>query len=409
MKVLYVTKLLPYGMAEAHILPEMASHKNQGWEIKIAQLHRGPITHESARALLQSTFDQPLVSGTILVGAVRAFFRNPTGAIAILGEFLRSRNLAILARNLTTYPKALWLSEVIRRERFDHVHMHWAATPTTLGAAAAILAKTPYSVTAHRYDIAQRNLLRWKARNAVFIRAIDEAGANEIHDDIGADMKRPVVLHVGVRIPPETAPVREGVLDPLRVIVGARLAEKKGIRYLIEGVAKARHAGIATSVDIFGDGELEDELKALTADLDLQDAITFHGVAAHEKLLRELRTGAYDLASLTSITGLDGDKEGIPVFLMEAMAAGVPVLTTPNGGILELAGNGKGIVVPERDSDAVAEGLVRFAKDEGLRRQLAADGRAHVVDAFEVESCMRRLRGLILQGSVDVANGDLGQ
>jgi len=396
MKVLYVTKLLPYGMAEAHILPEIASHQNHGWEIKIAQLHRGPMTHESAQELLKSTFDQPLISGVIVVGAIRALLRNPVGALSLLGTFLRSRTPAILARNLSTYPKALWLSEIIRREQFDHVHMHWAATPTTMGAAAAILAKTPYSVTAHRYDIAQRNLLRWKASNAVFIRAIDEAGANEIHEDIGADMKRPDVLHVGVRIPPGVAPVRGGVLNPLRVIVGARLAEKKGIRYLIEGVGLARNCGVPVSVDIFGDGELEDGLKKLVMDLDLTESIIFRGVASHEKLLRELRTGAYDVASLTSITGLDGDKEGIPVFLMEAMAAGVPVLTTPNGGILELAGDGNGVVVPERDSEAVADGLVRLARDEHLRLRLSTDGRAHVIKEFEVESCMRRLRKLIL-------------
>ena len=103
MKVLYVTKLLPYGMAEAHILPEMASHRAAGWDIWIAQLHRGPMTHEQGPGLLAKTFDQPLLSGTIIVGAAKAFIRNPAAAASILGQFFKSRSPAILARNLSTY------------------------------------------------------------------------------------------------------------------------------------------------------------------------------------------------------------------------------------------------------------------------------------------------------------------
>lgn len=398
MKVLYVTKLLPYGMAEAHILPEMASHRGQGWDIWIAQLHRGPMTHEQGPALLSKTFDQPLFSFEVLRGALAAFGRNPAGCLSILREFLKSRTPAILARNLSTYPKALWLSEIIRREKFDYVHMHWAATPTTMGAAAAILAQTPYCVTAHRYDIAQRNLLPWKAHNAQFVRAIDLAGAREIAADVGDQAPPPIVLHVGVKIPDGVAPQRPGALKPLKVISGARLAEKKGHRYLIEGVALAKARGVEVALDLFGDGELETMLKELAAKLGVADLVTFGGVASHEKLLTLLRSGAYDVASLTSITGLDGDKEGIPVFLMEAMAAGVPVLTTPNGGILELAGDGRGIIVPERDAQATCDGLIRLAQDGTLRAQLAVDGRKHVIAEFEVETCMKRLRAMIEDG-----------
>ena len=307
MKVLYVTKLLPYGMAEAHILPEMASHRRAGWDIWIAQLHRGPMTHEQGPALLPKTFDQPLVSLEVVQQALFSLFKRPGPALGILLEMFRSRSLPILARNLSTFPKALWLSEVIRREGFDHVHMHWAATPTTLGAAAAILSGTPFSVTAHRYDIAQRNLLPWKSRTAKFVRAIDEAGADEILAALGDGGRRPVVLHVGVNIPEEVAPVRDGPLSRLRVIAGARLAEKKGLQYLIEGVRFAQDAGVEVVLDLFGDGELESSLKALAGRLGISDKIRFRGVASHERLLVLLRSGDYDAASLTSVTGADGD------------------------------------------------------------------------------------------------------
>lgn len=395
MKILYVTRELPYGMAEAHILPEIASHRAQGWDVRIAELRRTTMAHNQGPELLRITYDEPLISVRVLLGALAEFVTNPVNVAKLFAELRHSGTRKNLLQNLVTFPKALWLARVIRANGFDHVHVHWAGAPTTLAGFAAELAGVPFSMTSHRYDIAQKNLLPWKASHARFVRVIDEPGADEFHEALGPQGKRPTVLHVGVKVPDAVAPLRPGRLDPLRIVVGARLVEKKGHCYLLEGMAKAKADGVNVHLDLFGDGPLEASLKALVQSLGISDRVHFRGVTSHEMLLSALRSGAYDVATLPSVTGADGDKEGIPVFLMEAMAAGVPVLTTPNGGILELAGNGKGVIVPERDSEAIGEALVNLAQSEDLRFGLAAAGRAHVLEDFEVERNISRLRHMI--------------
>jgi len=118
----------------------------------------------------------------------------------------------------------------------------------------------------------------------------------------------------------------------------------------------------------------------------------------HEKLL-ELYVrediGAFVLPSL----GLDGDlHEGIPVSLMEAMAFGVPVISTETGGIPELLGGGAGIIVPPADPAALAAAIARLAADPDLRRRLGERGRERVEEAFSVQAVARCLAGWFAEG-----------
>ncbi|PNG24745.1 glycosyltransferase family 4 protein [Methylocella silvestris] len=396
MKILYVTRELPYGMAEAHILPEIASHHAAGWDVWIAQLRRTRLAHDRASELLKKTFDEPLCSAHIVFSALREALRRPAKVASLLAELRHSGTFKNLMQNMAAFPKALWLARVIRDNDFNHVHVHWAGAPTTLAAVGAILADVPYSMTSHRYDIAQKNMLPWKSGHARFVRVIDRSGADEFFAALDHKGRRPTVLHVGVEIPKSMAPLRPGQLDPLRIILGARFVEKKGHIYLFEGIAAAGKSKVNVELDLFGDGPLEQRLRDSVRLLGISDRIRFRGVASHEALLSALRSGAYDVATLPSVTGVDGDKEGIPVFLMEAMAAGIPVLTTPNGGILELAGDDGAYIVPERDSASIGEALVKLANDEHLRVRLSTGGRARVEADFEVERNISRLRELIL-------------
>jgi glycosyltransferase involved in cell wall biosynthesis len=264
-----------------------------------------------------------------------------------------------------------------------------------MGLIAAHVSGLPFSITAHRYDIAQNNLLVWKAQSTRFIRAIDEPGACELRTKIGPDGAVPIVLHMGVSVPDRVTPVRPGAARPFRLAIGARLTGKKGHCYLFEALALARREGVETTLDVFGDGPLAEELKEQADRLGIADLIAWRGATAHGPLLDALTSGRFDAGVLPSVTTEDGDKEGIPVFLIEAMAAGLPVITTPNGGIVELAGDGHGVMVPERDAQALATAIVRLAGDGEERARLAQSGRAHVLAEFEVRACMQKLRALI--------------
>lgn len=395
MRLLYVTKALPYGATEAFILPEVEDHAAHGWEVWLAPLSRGELKHAEGRALLERTLDQPLVSLAVALGFLRGVLRAPLRAAALLVRVLRVPTPALALRNLAVFPKAVWLAGEVRRHRFDHVHIHWAAAPATLGAVAAELAGVPFSLTAHRYDIAQNNLLPWKSARARFVRVIDEPGREEFAAHLPAGARPPEVLHMGVAVAPAPAPARPGVLSPLRLAVAARLVAKKGHADLFRALRVAADAGAQVELDVFGDGPLRPELEALAAELGVADRIFWRGVASHGDLLQALRSGRYDVGVLPSVTAADGDKEGVPVFLIECMGAGLPIVSTSNGGIPELAGGGCGVLIPERDPVALGQALARLARDAPERLRLAAAGRTRVLESFEIGACMRRLRDLI--------------
>lgn len=172
----------------------------------------------------------------------------------------------------------------------------------------------------------------------------------------GAEDRKITVLRMGVDIDEAAVPAFDApIQSPLRVLSVARLVEKKGIAYAIDGVAKAT-ADIRYQV--IGTGPLEQELHAAAAPSG--DAIAFLGPQPHGRVFAELEQS--DVFLLPSVTAANGDMEGIPVSLMEAMANGVLVLATRHSGIPELIEDGVcGLLVDERDGDGIAATLDRIA------------------------------------------------
>ncbi len=126
-------------------------------------------------------------------------------------------------------------------------------------------------------------------------------------------------------------------------------------------------------------------------ELGIADAVTFRGYVGHDTLLDEIRAGRYDATALTSLELPGGVMEGIPVALMEAMALGLPVLTTSTGSIMELVDDSCGRVVPQGDVDAIARALRELAADADLRARLAEAAHARVRAGFDVVSVAAEL------------------
>jgi glycosyltransferase involved in cell wall biosynthesis len=286
---------------------------------------------------------------------------------------LRSRPRTA-AKNLLVHPKALWLARRLREIGPDHVHAHWASASSTLAMVAAERARVPWSLTAHRWDIREANLLQAKARSACFVRTISEAGARELRERVAIPGWSPVVLRMGVALPTTTAAPRDG--RELRLLTPANLLPVKGHRYLFEALAGLD--GIA--LDVAGDGPLRGELERAARGL----AVRFLGAISHTDVLAGLEGGRWDAVVLPSAPAADGAREGVPVSLIEAMAAGVPVVSTECGAIPELVTEGSGLLVPAADPNALRAALERL-RDPQLRRGLAAAGRARVETEFDVE------------------------
>jgi colanic acid/amylovoran biosynthesis glycosyltransferase len=399
------TSQAPWAQSESFVLEEIAALRRHFARVIVVPVRPGRrLFHGAvAREVGEDAIRLGLMGPRVLVGGLRELLREPVKVTRTVWGILRgSRSSRILLRNLAVVPKALCVTGRLRRLEITHVHAHWASIPASMALIAARLCGLPWSFTAHRWDIDEDNLLALKVRTTSFTRAISRRGAEEILRILGeTDWPTLLTLHMGTRIPDEPpipAPGRQ-----FCIACPANLVEKKGHRYLIEACRLLKARGHEFRCDVIGGGPLAGELARLVSASDLSDRVTLRGVVPHDQLMRVLDEGHVDVVVLPSIVTPDGEREGIPVALMEAMARRIPVVSTPTGAISELVGGGAGILVPPADSKALADAIEGLLKDTDRRAALAEVGLAKVRAEFDLARIAGQLAALIEQPGPHVA------
>jgi colanic acid/amylovoran biosynthesis glycosyltransferase len=206
---------------------------------------------------------------------------------------------------------------------------------------------------------------------------------------LGCPDARIEVLPMGVPLRP-ISPREARAVGPVRAATVARLVAQKGVAELVEVVLGLRARGVDLELDVVGDGP---ERAVVEKRARGAGAVRLHGTLPPDAVARLLEEA--DLFVLNSRTGPDGAVEGLPVSLLEAMAAGLPVLAPRHGGIPEAVADGEtGLLIPEADAGALDSALARLASDPALRAALGAAGRARVERAFDAEKSVARLREL---------------
>lgn len=178
--------------------------------------------------------------------------------------------------------------------------------------------------------------------------------------------------------------------SPVRIVTIARLVEKKGVEYGIRAVVKLHKAKPNIEYHIVGEGPLREDLQQLIQELDAGDTVKLQGLK-HQQEIVEILDNA-DILLAPSVTSKDGDQEGIPVALMEAMAKGLPILSTLHSGIPELIENGvSGFLVPEGDVDALAEKLDYLIEHPEIWAEIGRASRAYVEKHYDIDKLNDRL------------------
>jgi colanic acid/amylovoran biosynthesis glycosyltransferase len=193
-----------------------------------------------------------------------------------------------------------------------------------------------------------------------------------------------VVLRLGVECPARMSPPHPLHAPPV-LICPALLIERKGQRYLLEAADILRRRGHPVRLLLAGEGGMRASLESMVADYNLTDSVQFLGQIGHTELLGMYQAGEIDMVVLPTL------HEGIPVCLMEAMAYGVPIVSTPAGGIPELLRDGAGIMVPCKDPPALADAVERVFNDSELQKRLRETGRRRVGEEFSVQAVTDRL------------------
>jgi colanic acid/amylovoran biosynthesis glycosyltransferase len=276
------------------------------------------------------------------------------------------------------------LGQHLRQLGVRHIHAHFAHAPTSVAMYAARAAGIPFSFTGHANDLFQRRqLLRKKLRRAAFVSCI-----SQWHRDLyrvmvdRADESYPVI-RCGVDIDSFEPTAPTAVHTRPHVVAVCRLVEKKGIDLLLRAVARLRQFRTDLDVTIAGDGPLRSKLEAMSRELSLGERVKFLGAIDASDVRKLLETA--DLLALPCRVDSRGDRDGIPVVLMEAMACGLPVISGDLPAIRELVRDGEnGFLVKPDDVDALASALSELSADLPRARQMGQAGRRHVVDVFSL-------------------------
>lgn len=402
MHVLYVTAQIPWGPSEAFILPEIMEMERQGHRVTVCPLRpqRKLAPGSEPAHVAEYSVRLPLLGCRTLVYAIETTLWHPVATMRAVLRLLRGTSGAQKrAKNLAILPKALALASLVRRLRPDHIHAHWASTPSSAALVAAEITKTPWSFTAHRWDIKEKNALSLKVESASFVRAISQKGAALLRSEVSEDKRGKILcIRMGCHVDGDSGTgvedaekPREGRITHPLIACPANLLPVKGHEVLINACNLLRSWGVPFRCVMLGKGPLEQELRSMTKRKKLDGFIEWRGQIPHDELLRLYRTRSISIVVLPSVVTPDGEEEGIPVSLMEAMAAGIPVVSTLTGSIPELLHDGAGLLVPERDEEALALAIRDLLEDHSLYERTAAAGRKRVMAEFSIERSVRSL------------------
>jgi glycosyltransferase involved in cell wall biosynthesis len=293
--------------------------------------------------------------------------------------------------------QALALARELRRGGFTHLHAHFANEPTSVGQLASRLARCGFSFTAHAKDIylTDRDELAQKIAAANFV--VTCTGVNQNYLQEMASNKTPIHLcyhgvNLGQFFSEQRISREHHTATPLILSVG-RFCEKKGFAYLIDACHRLKQNGRRFACHIVGFGPLEKQMEDLIESLELQDSVFLVGKMTQDKLIPEYRRA--DLFVLPCLVTDDGDRDGIPNVLVEAMAMRIPVVSTPISGIVELIDHMEnGVLAPEKDAESLSRAMEMLLDNPGLRERLGANARQKVMANFSVDRSTAKLRCL---------------
>lgn len=378
-RVGYVVKMYPR-FSETFIVTELLSMQRIGVNCEIFSL-RPPIDPHFNASLAQVRAPVHYLRSTGLrAGDLWELLRRAQPVLGGVGGHLDE----LLALDVRDAAQAVELAIAVRDRGITHLHAHFASVAATVARLAARLSGIGYSVTAHAKDIFHADVdpaeLRAKLRDAVDVVTVSDYNLHHLRASYGPDAARVRRVYNGLDL--DEFDYSSPAERPSVIAAVGRLVEKKGFGDLIDAVALLHRAGRDVSLELVGAGELADALRRQVNNRGLAGVVTLRGALPQDEVRRIVGSAAVFAAPC--IVAPDGNRDGLPTVVLEAMAVGTPVVATPVTGIPEVVRDGvTGLLVPERDPAALAAALADLLDDPHLRESLAKSARQLVEEEFD--------------------------
>jgi glycosyltransferase involved in cell wall biosynthesis len=307
----------------------------------------------------------------------------------------------LVSSNPYLFFKSLGYAKIFSSYNPDHIHVHFLSEPSTIVLIASIVLDVPFSVSGHARDVfMDGTLIPQKVKYAKFVAICNGYAYRKCIELAGSGLSDKIhkIFH---GIDPNLfsgTPKIEKPSVPLIFLGGTRLVEKKGLRYMIDASKILKESGTKHQVVLVGPGNLYEELLEYVKKLDLEDTVIIKGEGKGTpfEVVKEYYKIA-DIFVLPSIETLEGDADGVPTVVIEAAIAKLPIITTNAGGISDLVVDGEtGIIIPQRDAQALAEKIDHLIIHPELRKSLGEKANERATVLFDLDENVRKLEEFLL-------------
>lgn len=402
MRIGYSTGSYPR-VTDTFIQHEIRHLRELGADILTFAVRRPPdadmVGEEQRRERDRTYYLLPTTVTTVARSHWRCLRRDPARYVESvrLALSIRPPGLRALQKQVSYLAEAAVLAEALRARHVRHLHNHLADSSCSVALLASMMGGFTFSFTIHGSYIffePQRWRIDAKVRRALFVVCISHFCRSQVMMFSDAsDWEKLQVVHCGI----DPALYRPRVHDGPggRLLFVGRLAPGKGVSLLLESLRRLRGKGIDVALTVVGDGEARADLEEEASSKGITEFVRFVGFESHEAIRQRLQES--DIVVLPSFA------EGVPVSLMEALAAGLAVVATAVGGVPELVEHERtGLVVPPGDVQALTGALERLVIDAPLRTTLGWEGRAKVEREFHGRLEAAKLRDIFVAAGVDV-------
>ena len=409
-KVAYVLLWFPLA-SETFVFREISALTQEGLNILVFTLYGkflkgcsekmknwpGPVYRMGSRAFFR-----------ILFAWLRAFRKRPAFVWQLMrkGLFRKMRNLEALGENIWSFFAGFLLAEKCVEEKINLIHSAWANGPATAAWIASQLSGIPFAFTGRAGDIyPEDGLLTEKCRDATFIRTNNAANVNWLQSFCPKAEKEKVRLvynrfifgsDFSEKIPMPNLPPK--------ILAVGRFVRTKGFPDLLTALARLRRENYPVQLTLIGDGAWRRRLLRQIKRQRLEDYVKMPGFIPNDLLIEHMRN--HDLLVVPSVVHANGDRDGIPNVIMEALSLGLPVVATDVCGIGEVVRTGQtGLLTPQRRPDLLAVGIRKMLANPEESRRLAQAGNRLVREMFNPSKNTASLLSLYKAAAQSGGNG----
>ena len=338
--------------------------------------------------------------GKIVVSNFMFFFRSPLKYLGILIEIIRfsiGGKMLSLLKNILIFPESVYFARQIVVEDVKHLHATHATYPTLTSFVISRLTGIPYSFAGHASDIhADTTMLGKKIEETKFIVTCAADNVDYLKKNFPESKLKPIYVNYhGISLK-RFEYIEDRATNPIRILSVGRIEESKGYDdlvkacYILKNGIRTKVKGVESfKLKIVGDGPLMGKLKEIVQELGLQDYVILPGAIRYDDVIRE-----YKKATIFALPAIAKYHYGIPNVLLEAMASGVPVITTPLAAVRsELIKDGvNGILVEEHSPELIVKAIDSILNDETKRRAMIRFARKKVEDQFDLKRNIDQLQ-----------------